>query len=288
MELKDHFVELIRRSSTSLQPDVEAAITKARDTEDKGSSARGVFEAILDNVHKARENSTPICQDTGALMFEISCPKDADQDALRAAATAATEEATKKYYLRPNAVHPITGKNSGTNVGINVPVFHFHPWDEDHVAVRLMQKGGGSENVSGQFKLPDSALHAGRDLKGVFKGVLRVLYNAQGKGCAPGIVGIGIGGDRTTGFLLAKEQLFRKPGQRSEDPELARLEKDLYNEINSMGIGPMGLGGKTTVLEVFAGVQHRHPATFFVSVAYMCWACRRASMTIKGDEVTYD
>lgn len=286
-KLKDHFLELIRRSSTDLPQDVEEALKRGRVAEAEGSSAQGVLTNILENVKMARANSTPICQDTGALTFEVTLPRGEDERPYEEAIRAAALAATKSYYLRPNAVDPITGKNSGTNIGINAPVVHFHPWEENYVSVRLVQKGGGSENVSEQFKLPDGSTHAGRDLKGVRKVVLKAVFEAQGKGCAPGIVAIGIGGDRLTGYQLAKAQLFRKLGERSDDPALAELETKLLEDINSLGIGPMGLGGKTTVLEVFAAAQHRHPATYYVSVAYMCWACRRRSMTIKDGEVTY-
>jgi len=167
-------------------------------------------------------------------------------------------------------------------------VVHLETWDNDSVQVRVLLKGGGSENVSSQYRLPDSTLQAGRDLKGVRKLVLKAVYDAQGKGCSPGVIGVAIGGDRMTGFQFAKEQLFRKIGQRNENPDLAKLETELLADLNTLGIGPMGLGGKTTVLDVFIGAQHRHPATFFVTVAYMCWACRRRTMTIRNDEVTYD
>ena len=287
-KLRDHFLELIRRSSTDLPKDVEAALARGRDAEAEGSSSRGVIANILENVKMAREKSTPICQDTGSLLFEVNLPRGTDERPYEEAIKGAAEAATKAYYLRPNAVDPVTGKNSGNNVGLNTPVIHFHPWDEKYVFVRIMQKGGGSENVSAQFRLPEGTLHAGRDLKGVRKTVLKAVFDAQGKGCAPGIIAVGIGGDRMTGYQLAKSQLFRKLGTRSDNAELASLETQLLDDLNSMGIGPMGLGGKTTVLDVFIAAQHRHPATYYVSVAYMCWACRRRSMTIKDNEVTYD
>jgi fumarate hydratase class I len=153
---------------------------------------------------------------------------------------------------------------------------------------QLVLKGGGSENVSCQFRLPDSSLKAGRDLKGVRKIVLKAVFDAQGKGCSPGVLGVALGGDRMTGFELAKLQLLRRIGERSPNPDLAKLETELLQDVNSLGIGPMGLGGKTTALDVFVAAQHRHPATFYVTVAYMCWACRRRTMTIRNDEVTYD
>lgn len=287
-KLTDQVLELIRRSSTDLQPDVERALQAAYDREDAGSSARGVLDNILTNIRMARAQSTPICQDTGTLMFEVDYPRGTDERPIVQAIEQAAAKATKAYYLRPNAVDSLTGKNSGNNLGIHTPVVHLNPSDGESLRVRLLQKGGGSENVSATFRLPDSSLGAGRDLKGVRKVVLKAVFDAQGKGCAPGIVAVGLGGDRATGMLLAKQQLFRKLGQRSEQPELAALEEQLLQDINTMGIGPMGLGGKTTALDVFIGAQHRHPATFFVSIAYMCWACRRGTMTVHNGEVTYD
>jgi fumarate hydratase class I len=287
-KLRDRLVELLRRASTDLPQDVEAALQAARSREDSGSSPRGVLDNILLNVELARKASTPICQDTGSLLFDVKAPRGTDERVLRQAMEAAAAAATKAYYLRPNAVDSLTGKNSGNNVGVHAPVVHLQTWDEDALQIRALLKGGGSENVSAQFRLPDSALQAGRDLKGVRKLVLKAVYDAQGKGCSPGVIGVALGGDRMTGYQFAKEQLFRKFGERSDTPALAELETSLLGELNSLGIGPMGLGGKTTVLEVFIGAQHRHPATFYVTVAYMCWACRRRTMTIRNDEVTYD
>jgi len=288
MELKQAFLELIRRATTDLSPDVEEAIKKAYDREDDGTPAKNVFGTIIENIGLAREKSTPICQDTGSVIVYIDLPVGAAEKEYREACQWAAAEATKLQYLRPNAVDPITGKNSGNNIGVNAPYFHFHQWDNDYVRVRLMLKGGGSENVGIQYKLPDTALKAGRDLKGVKKLIIDAVTKAQGQGCAPGTVGVGIGGDRVSSFALSKEQFFRKLGERSENPELAALEEELLADLNTLGIGPMGFGGKTTCLGVNIGAQHRHPATYYVSVSYTCWAYRRKEMNIKGGEVTYD
>jgi len=288
MELKDAFVELLRRASTDLPPDVEQALQDAHRREEEGSAAKGVFESILENVSLARRNSTPICQDTGAIIYYIDYPRHTDEGPLREAGTEAAREATRRYYLRPNAVNPVTGKNSGDNVGLNSPYFHFHQWDHDFVRVRLMLKGGGSENVGTQYKLPDMAIGAGRDLAGIRKCVLDAVHKAQGFGCAPGTIGVGIGGDRASSYLLSKEQFFRKLGSPNESQELFEMEKKLYADLNSLGIGPMGFGGKTTVLGVYVGAQHRHPATFYVSVSYMCWAYRRKTMILSNGEVDYE
>jgi len=197
------------------------------------------------------------------------------------------EDISHPYYLRPNAVHPVTGKNSGNNVGVGFPYIHFHEMDEPGLKVRLMLKGGGSENVGAQYRLPDGRLKAGRDMEGVRRCVIDAVFQAQGKGCAPGTVSVGIGGDRGSSFVESKEQLFRPLDDENPDPELAALEKRLYQELNELEIGPMGFGGKTTVLGVKIGLRHRVPASYFVAVSYVCWAYRRASMTLKGEEVTY-
>lgn len=288
MELKNAILELLRRAATDLPPDIEKALKEAHDREGEGTPARAVFKTILKNVELARKQSTPICQDTGSLIFYIDFPVGDTEEKYRKAIEEAAIEATKKQYLRPNAVNPITGKNSGTNVGINHPYIHFHQWDKDEVRIRLLLKGGGSENVGTQYKLPDSSLGAGRDLKGIRKVIIDAVLKAQGKGCSPGTIGVGIGGDRVTSYILSKEQFFRKIGERHPEKDIAELEKALYDDLNKLGIGPMGFGGKTTVLDVFIDYQHRHPATFFVAISYNCWAFRRKALTIKNGEVSYD
>ncbi len=297
--LTEPFVELIRRAATDLPPDVEAALRNARDREAPGSAAQGALDTVLENVAIARENATPICQDTGVPIFYVRIPGAPSQgngaDDLARVSTrylqdqieGAVAEATRRSYLRPNAVDPVTGRNSGNNLGKGFPSFHFEEWDEDAIAVDLLLKGGGSENVSTQIKLPHTPLDAGRDLDGVRKVVLDAVYQAQGKGCAPSVLGIAIGGDRGSGYVHAKEQLFRPLDDTNPDPALAELEERLLQECNELGIGPMGFGGKTTVFGVKIGAYHRLPACYFVSIAYMCWACRRASMTVRGEEVSF-
>ena len=286
--LAEHFLELIRRASTVLPPDVVEALRKGIESEDEGSSAASTLELLLENSRQAREGSTPICQDTGALYFFIEYGPDFTPMEIEKAASEATAEASARYYLRPNAVDPVTGKNSGNNLGDGAPNFHLTARAEEGLRVRLMLKGGGSENVSIQYKLPEGRLKAGRDLDGVRKCVIDAVYAAQGKGCSPGIVGVGIGGNRDTSYTCAKTQLLRDLGDTNPDPALAELEAGLFSQLNGLGIGPMGLGGRTTVLGVKAGKLHRLPACFFVSIAYVCWAYRKAFMTIEGGEASYD
>ena len=292
-DLTESFIELVRRASTDLPADVEAALRAAQAREEPGSAAAGALETILENVELARANSTPVCQDTGTPIFYVSHPQGMSTRELRAQIEAAVAEATARAYLRPNAVDSLTGRNSGNNLGIGYPTFHFEEWDvgarspRPDLKVDLLLKGGGSENVGAQYKLPHGPLNAGRDLEGVRKVVLDAVYQAQGKGCAPSVLGIALGSDRGYGYVHAKEQLFRPLDEVNPVPELAKLEERLLRECNELGIGPMGFGGKTTVFGVKIGAYHRLPACYFVSVAYMCWACRRARMIVQNGKVEY-
>jgi len=291
--LTDAFIELVRRAATDLPTDVEDALRAARDREEAGSAAKGALNTILENVAVARENSTPICQDTGVPIFYVRVPQAHRPQSvstleLREQIEAGVAEATARSYLRPNAVNPISGRNSGNNLGVGFPTFHFEEWEEDYLQVDLLLKGGGSENVGAQYKLPYAPLHAGRDLDGVRKVVLDAVNKAQGKGCAPGVLGIAIGADRGSGYVHAKEQLFRPLDDTNPDAVLADFEERLLRECNDLGIGPMGFGGKTTVFGVKVGAYHRLPACYFVSIAYNCWACRRARMTVHGEEVSFE
>lgn len=279
-DLTDQLVELVRRAATRLPADMENALSDAQDQEDKGSAAEGALDTILLNVKMAREHSTPICQDTGTPIFEVYYPLGISTRLIADQIRKAVGIATDNSYLRPNAVDSLTGRNSGDNTGEDFPTIHFHEWGEDHLHVDLLLKGGGCENVSTQYKLPDAGLKAGRDLEGVRRTVLDAVYQAQGRGCGPAVLGVAVGGDRGSSYIKSKQQLFRKLGDENQDPQLADLENEIYEQANELGIGPMGFGGKTTVLGVKIGAQHRLPASYFVSVAYMCWANRRAHMDV--------
>ena len=278
LDLTDALVELVRRTSTDLSPDVESVLIEAREREEPGSAARGALDTILENVALSRRNSTPICQDTGTPILYVRHPEGWSTRKLREQIRHAVARATAQSYLRPNAVDAISDKNSGNNLGDEAfPTIHFEEIEGDELIVDLMLKGGGCENVGAQYSLPNSQLAAGRDLAGVRKVVLDAVYNAQGQGCAPGILGVAIGGDRGSSYYASKETLFRQMDEANPDPSLARLEDRLMQEANQLGIGPMGFGGKTTVLGVKMKGMHRLPASFFVSVSYMCWAHRRAA-----------
>lgn len=286
-DLTDAFVELIRRAATQLPADMQSALRKAREQEEPGSAAEGALDTILKNVELASQNSTPICQDTGTPIFQVYYPLGVSTRQLADQIRRACAIATEKSYLRPNAVDSLTGENSGDNTGIDYPTIHFHEWDEDEIKAQLLLKGGGCENVSTQYKLPHSELGAGRDLEGVRRVVLDAVNKAQGLGCAPGVLGIAVGGDRGSSYVKSKEQLFRPLDDTNPEPDMAEMEERILEEGNQLGIGPMGFGGQTTLLGVKMDKLHRLPASYFVSVAYMCWANRRATMTVKGETISY-
>ncbi len=282
------FVELIRRASTQLPADVVNALEQGKAREEESGLAGKALGTILDNVELARDTSAPICQDTGTPVVWFHHPVGVSTRALAADFQEAVRQATERRYLRPNAVDTLTGRNTGTGAGRGIPFLHFEEWDEPRIEVRMLLKGGGSENVGAQYRLPDTPLKAGRDLEGVRRVVLDAVFQAQGKGCAPGVLGVCIGGDRVSAFETSKKQLLRPIVDTNPIPELAELEERLLSEGNQLGVGPMGFGGKTTLLAVKIGVLDRLPACYFVTVTYMCWADRKASVSIdEGGEVTW-
>jgi fumarate hydratase, class I len=282
-------VELIRRTSSDLPADVEMQLRSAVEKEEPGSAARGALETILKNVEISRKNSSPICQDTGTPIFNVKHPAGMSTRALKLQIRTALAEATRRSFMRPNAVDAVYDKNTGNNLGgDDFPYIHFEEIEGDVLSIELMLKGGGCENVGSQYSLPDSRLGAGRDLAGVRKVVLDAVHKAQGQGCAPGILGVSIGGDRGSGYIKSKEVLLDAIGTRNQDPKLAELEERLTGEANQLGIGPMGFGGKTTVIDTKITGLSRLPASYFVTISYMCWAYRRRKMTVTGGKVSYD
>jgi len=281
----EKFVDLIAHASSQLPPDVLAALERGRAAEQPGSLAAKALDSILTNVAMAKGNWQPICQDTGTPLVWIHHPVGMSTRMLTGAFEEAVRRATAKALLRPNAVDTLTDKNTGHGQAPGIPTVHCEEWDSPDVEVRLILKGGGCENVGAQYSLPNTKLKADRDLEGVRRCILDAVAQAQGKGCAPGIIGACFGGDRGSGFVESKRQLLRRLDDRNPIPELDRMEQDLLARSNELGIGPMGFGGKTTVLGVKIGNLGRLPASYFVSVSYMCWANRRAGARIdqKGE-----
>jgi fumarate hydratase class I len=280
-----HILELIRRTSAFLPPDVTQVIEMHRALEQAGSKASFALDLVSQNIGLAKRLSAPICQDTGTITFYIKTPVAFDQLELEELCCEAVAEATAKGYLRQNSVDSVTGKNTGNNLGPGSPVFHWHQHRKDIIDIRLILKGGGCENMSAQYSLPATlgGKRCDRDLDGVRACILDAVWNAQGKGCGPGFLGVCIGGDRAVGYECAKEQLLRELDDTNPVPELAALEARILDEANKLDIGPMGFGGKLTVGSCKIGARNRLPASFFVTIAYMCWAYRRRGVILDTD-----
>jgi len=279
----DSVVSLVVKTSTDLPPDVRAAMKVAMGQEDSATQSGQALAIIAENIDLAADGEGAICQDTGMPTFEVHVPIGANQVEMRRQIRDAVSEATRRGKLRPNSVDSITGENSGTNLGPGTPIIHFDQWERDDIEVKLILKGGGCENMNAQYSVPVELANLGRadrNLEGVRKCILHAVWNAQGKGCAPGAVGVCIGGDRTSGYVHAKEQLFRTLDDVNPDPRLAELEASIMGEINKLGIGTMGFGGRVSLIGCKIGVQNRLPASFFVSVAYDCWAFRRLGVVL--------
>jgi fumarate hydratase class I len=279
-------VELITRTSTDLPPDVRAAMGLALQAEAPSTRAKQALTVIAQNIDQAAACEGPICQDTGMPTFEVRVPVAANQIWMRRQIREAVAEATRRGKLRPNSVDSITGENSGTNLGPGTPIIHFDQWERPEIEVKLILKGGGCENTNAQYALPSELEHLGRadrSLEGVRKCVLHAVWKAQGKGCSPGAVGVCIGGDRTTGYLHAKEQLFRVLDDVNPDPRLAALESAIMDEANRLAVGPMAFSGTTSLIGCKIGALNRLPASFFVSIAYDCWAFRRLGVVLDAE-----
>ncbi|MBV9506099.1 MAG: fumarate hydratase [Acidobacteriia bacterium] len=281
--LANSLLELITLTSTNLPPDVRAAMSMAVGAETPSTQSSQALDIILCNIDMAQQDEGPICQDTGMPTFIVHTPVGINQIRIRHAIREAVAAATRRGKLRPNSVDSITGKNSGDNLGLETPVIHFEQWEEDEIEIRLILKGGGCENKNIQYSLPCDLDHLGRadrNLAGVRKAILHAVWQAQGQGCAPGAVGVCIGSDRAHGYDLAKMQLFRTLDDANPVPELAALESQILEEANTLGVGAMGFGGKASLIGCKITAANRLPASFFVSVAYDCWAFRRLGVRL--------
>ena len=282
--LYDSMLELIRVTSTQIPGDVQKEVLKALNREKKNTTAKYAMEIIDKNIELARSKSQPLCQDTGTILVYVNHPVGFHQSEFTKIFEKAVVDATKVGYLRQNSVDTLTGKNDTMNIGLGHPSIHFHEHNKKSLEVKLMLKGGGCENVGAQYSLPNVALEAGRDLDGVRKVILDAVVKAQGKGCGPGVLGVTIGGDRGAGYIASKEQLLRMLDDTNEIPALRNLEKDIVETSNRLGIGPMGFGGKTTLLGCKISALNRLPASYFVSISYMCWAFRRQGVSLSGKQ----
>jgi fumarate hydratase subunit alpha len=278
-KLVERIVEALRRAATVLPADVVAALEAARDREE--GPARVQLEAILENIHLAKEKAVPICQDTGVQTFFVRVgTKFPYLEELRGTIPEAVRQATEAVPLRPNTVHPFTRVNPGDNTGRFIPYVTWELVPGDSAEIHLLPKGGGSENCCKLVMLTPAV-----GIPGVVEVVVEHIANCRGLPCPPTVVGVGIGGGADLSLKLGKLALLRPVGERHPEPEVAALEEELEELINALGVGPMGLGGKTTVLAVHVEYAHRHPASLPVGIVVQCWADRRARVRIspKGE-----
>ena len=269
---------ILKQAVIYLPDDVKQALKKAyaEETSDMGKTQ---LKTILDNIELAEKYQAPVCQDTGTIIFYIKAGAQAKNlDTIEEALINATRKATKEIPLRPNAVHPFMGKNSGDNTGRYIPYVNWEIVFGDKIEMTVMTKGGGSENVCiGGMIVP------GDGINGLKKFVVDAVIKAGAQPCPPNILGIAMGGGADISMKLAKKALMIPLTEHNPDPEIAKLENEIFEAVNMTGIGPMGLGGKTTVLGVHIDYAYRHPASFPAAVAFNCWAARRASARINAD-----
>ena len=285
--LTSSLLDLITQTSTNLPPDVRAAMSLSAGAETPHTQSSQALNIILSNIDMAKDDEGPICQDTGMPTFVVHTPVGVNQMEIQRAIRAAIAEATRLGKLRPNSVDSLTGKNSGDNLGAETPVMHLDQWERDSIEVKLILKGGGCENKNIQYSLPcelDRLGRADRNLEGVRKCLLHAVWQAQGQGCAPGALGVCIGSERAQGYDLAKGQLFRTLDDVNPNPALAKLEGEIMEEANRLGVGAMGFGGKASLIGCKIAAANRLPASFFVSVAYDCWAFRRLGVRLDASD----
>lgn len=277
-------VELIRVTSTVVPDDIQKVILEALEREEKNTTAEYAMNIIKANIELAKKKSQPLCQDTGTVIFYIYHPPGFHQNKFSEIIKKAVVKATELGYLRQNSVNSLTGENAGTNLGEGHPSIHYVEHNKPNVEIKLMLKGGGCENVGAQYSLPNTELKAGRDIDGARKVILDTVVKAQGKGCGPGVLGVCIGGDRGDSYIASKKQFFRHLDDKNPIKELNDLENEIVETCNKLGIGPMGFGGKTTLIGCKVTHLNRVPASFIVSVSYMCWAFRRQGISLKPNK----
>jgi len=276
--IRSALVEAMRIATTRLPSDVVDALRAARERETSPLGA-AQLDAILENVHVARDSSIPICQDTGMQTFFVemgTCSPFLGQ--LKPWIEEAVIAATAAIPLRPNTVDPFTGENPGDNTGRFMPTIHWEVVDGSEIRVSVLPKGGGSENMSTvKMLLPADGL------KGVKRAVVEHVVSCGGKPCPPTIIGVGIGGGADVALQLGKKAILREIGSTHPDPVVAAFERELFELINMSGVGPMGLGGETTCLAVHVEYAYRHPASLPLGILVQCWADRRAHVRLAAD-----
>jgi fumarate hydratase subunit alpha len=269
---------ILKQAVIYLPEDVKQALKKAY-AEETSETGKTQLKAILDNIELAEKYQAPLCQDTGTIIFYIKAgAKAKNLDRIEEALINATRKATKEVPLRPNAVDPFTQKNSGDNTGRLIPYINWEIVPGDGLELTVMTKGGGSENVC-----VTGMLVSGEGINGLKKFVVDTVIKAGAQPCPPNILGVAIGGGADISMKLAKKALLKPLNEPNSNPEIAKLEREIFEAANMTGIGPMGLGGKTTVLGVHVDYAFRHPASFPAAVAFNCWAARRASARISAD-----
>jgi len=278
--LEDGLVEVIKRTATTITPATLEALKRAKEREE--GPARGQIETMLKAIEIGKTKGIPICQDTGTITFFIeagsSFPCIKDVGKIRPVLEKVARRATKETPLRPNTIDPLTHKNPGNNIGKHIPYIQWELTDGDELKINLLLKGGGSENMAHLVMMSP-----GRGLKGVKEVVLDWIAQMAGKPCPPTIVGVGLGGGANIALNLAKHAILRRTGEHHKEKQIADLEKELTEKANELGVGPMGVGGKTTVLDVKIEYAHRHPASFPIGIVPQCWCDRKVSLRVKPD-----
>jgi fumarate hydratase subunit alpha len=279
-KIEDTAVKLLRFAATQLPNDVSEALKKMHEKETNPPS-KAALATIVENFGIAEETTTPMCQDTGIHIYYVNIGENFPKIlGISETLSKASIRATNEVPLRPNAVNPIVGGNSGDNTGNHIPFvnYDFIP-GADYLEITAFPKGGGSENMCAL-----GMLKPGQGINGVKKFVIETILNAGGQPCPPVIVGVGIGGGADIALKIAKKQFLRPLGHRHSDPNIAKLEEDLLKAINMTGFGSMGLGGEvSTAMDVKIDFAHRHPASLPVGVAIQCWAARRSTARIYPD-----
>lgn len=272
--VEEAVVAILREAVVRVPGDVLKALREAERVE-TSEIARGQLSAILRNLEEAWRLRLPLCQDTGVPVFFVTGRVFGEvEEGVRRGVVRATQEVP----LRPNAVHPLTRKNPGTNVGEGLPRIVYRPTGDHHTDITVLPKGAGSENMSALTMLAPS-----QGIKGVKNFILETVVKAGGRPCPPTIVGVGIGGTADQASEMAKEALLRPLDEPNEDPVLRDMEEEMKDALNRTGIGPMGLGGRATVLGVRCRLAYCHTASLPVAVNLQCWAARRATARIHPD-----